>query len=81
MLSFDLRTVTFSYLPGYNASITYTPQDDSYEASFSAEDGENPHTLLAGLLSHHLNELTGGAPVASKKRTSGERFISVSVGG
>lgn len=79
MLSFDLRTVTFTYSPGYNAAITYTPQDDSYQVSFSADEGDNPHNLLAGLLSHRLNELTGGLKAGPQTPSTGQRFISVSV--
>ncbi|ORY27374.1 hypothetical protein BCR39DRAFT_589263 [Naematelia encephala] len=34
MLSFDLRTATMMYSPGFCASITYNPSSDSYEVSF-----------------------------------------------
>lgn len=34
MLSFDLRTAIFIYSPGYIASITYSPNSDTYEVSF-----------------------------------------------
>lgn len=91
MLSFDLRTATFSYSPGFNASITYSPNSDSYECSFfrsstpatpatpltaSGNGDTNPHELLAALLSHRLNELTRRSDV--KKGTVGIGFISVS---
>lgn len=91
MLSFDLRTATFSYSPGFNASITYSPNSDSYECSFfrssapntpatplAVSGGEpNPHELLAPLLSHRLNELTRRSDV--KKGTVGREFIAVSL--
>ncbi|EIW73135.1 hypothetical protein TREMEDRAFT_37169 [Tremella mesenterica DSM 1558] len=35
LLSFDLRTATFIYTPGFCASITYDPMGDTYETSFS----------------------------------------------
>lgn len=76
MISFDLRTATFTYAPGYTASITYTPQDDSYRIIFDAE-GVSPHGAMAGLLSHRLNEMTGG-PKSSVKRSTGEQFLGVS---
>ena len=91
MLSFDLRTATFSYSPGFNASITYSPNSDSYECSFfrssspqtpatpltAGGNGDtNPHEPLAALLSHRLNELTRRSDV--KKGTVGKGFISVS---
>lgn len=78
VLSFDLRTVTFAYAPGNTAAITYTPQDDSYQVSFSADQGTSPHDMLAGLLSHHLNELTR-EPKRVGKSSTGERFISVRI--
>ncbi|WVQ93944.1 hypothetical protein IAU59_001022 [Kwoniella sp. CBS 9459] len=37
MLSFDLHTATLSYAKGYNASITYTPVDDSYQVTLFAD--------------------------------------------
>jgi mediator of RNA polymerase II transcription subunit 14 len=88
MLSFDLRTASFSYAVGFNASITYSPNSDSYECTFvrasptntpvtpSTGTGEaSPHEMLAPLLSHKLNELTRSADV--KKGTVGKEFISV----
>lgn len=89
MLSFDLRTATFSYSPGFNASITYSSSSDSYECSFvrsssvntpatpmTATGDSNPHEPLAPLLSHRLNELTRHSD--AKKGTVGKGFISVS---
>ena len=77
MISFDLRTATFTYAPGYTASITYTPQDDSYRILFDAE-GVSPHEIMAGLLSHRLNELASG-PKSLVKGSTGEQFLGVSV--
>lgn len=80
MLSFDLRTATFSYATGHTAAITYTPQDDSYDVSFSCDnDQENPHDKIAGLLSHRLNELTRIATsVKGESKRTGIVFMSVS---
>jgi len=87
MLSFDLRTASFSYAVGFNASITYSPNSDSYECTFTRASPANtpatptiageasPHEMLAPLLSHKLNELTRGADV--KRGTVGREFISV----
>lgn len=88
MLSFDLRTASFSYAAGFNASITYSPTSDSYECTFVRASPVNspvtpmvgygeasPHETLAPLLSHKLNELTKGADV--KRGTVGREFISV----
>jgi hypothetical protein len=87
MLSFDLRTASFSYAVGFNASITYSPNSDSYECTFTRASSVNtpatptvtgeasPHEMLAPLLSHKLNELTRGADV--KRGTVGREFISV----
>jgi mediator of RNA polymerase II transcription subunit 14 len=86
MLSFDLRTASFSYAVGFNASITYSPNSDSYECTFTRASpvhtpatpsiGEaSPHEMLAPLLSHKLNELTRTADV--KRGTVGREFISV----
>ena len=80
MLSFDLRTATFSYAPGYNASITYTPQDDSYEVSFTSEHGDSPHTKLAGLLSHRLNEMALNG-IKQENGKTGREFLTVSKDG
>lgn len=77
MISFDLRTALFTYAKGHTASITYTPQDDSYMVSFESANGESPHEILAPLLSHRLNELAGG-PKDVVKGTTGKQFISVS---
>jgi mediator of RNA polymerase II transcription subunit 14 len=87
MLSFDLRTASFSYAVGFNASITYSPNSDSYECTFTRASPVNtlatpsitgeasPHEMLAPLLSHKLNELTRTADV--KRGTVGREFISV----
>lgn len=131
MLSFDLRTATFSYSPGFIASITYTPTSDSYLVTFTrtgsasshsamvtgvspaaaltprvvltpvtqmtpvahmsgltpagmtpgmtpgslVQTQESPHEVLAGLLSHRLNELVG---TGRRKGTAGKEFILVS---
>lgn len=87
MLSFDLRTASFSYAVGFNAYITYSPNSDSYECTFTRASPANtpatptitgeasPHEMLAPLLSHKLNELTRGADV--KRGTVGREFISV----
>ncbi|RSH89438.1 mediator complex subunit [Saitozyma podzolica] len=128
MLSFDLRTATFSYSPGFIASITYTPTSDSYLVTFTrtgsasghsamiagvspaaaltprvaltpvtqmtpvahmsgltpagmtpgmtpgslVQTQESPHEVLAGLLSHRLNELVG---TGRRKGTAGKEFI------
>lgn len=79
MLSFDLRTATFSYSPGYVASITYTPEVDSYEVSFSCdEEGKaNPHDFLAALSSHRLNELAADRGTGRSRGTVGVKFIGV----
>ncbi|KAL7420323.1 mediator complex subunit [Cryptotrichosporon argae] len=88
MLSFDLRTATLEYAPGFIVSITYTPASDSYEASFSRsaigatpamstparEDEPNPHEQLAPVLSYRLNELTREG---SRSETAGKRFIQL----
>jgi hypothetical protein len=79
MISFDLRTALFTYAKGHTASITYTPQDDSYMVSFESADGESPHEILAPLLSHRLNELAGG-PKNAVKGSTGKQFLSVSRG-
>lgn len=81
MISFDLRTATLAYSPGYLCSITYDSTTDAYVVSFDRSPAEqrigadkavNPHTVLAGLLSWELNELVQqGKDVAS-------RFIGVS---
>ena len=92
MLSFDLRTATFVYAPGFHASITYTPSSDSYQASFfrssamlgttpatstPAQSGEgNPHELIAPLLSNRLNDLVSKR--RSKPESTGVEFIGVS---
>jgi mediator of RNA polymerase II transcription subunit 14 len=89
MLSFDLRTATFSYSPGFNASITYSSVSDSYECTFVRSSPVNtpatpatmsgdasPHEILGPLLSHKLNELTKSEDV--KKGTVGREFITVS---
>ncbi|KAK4683698.1 mediator of RNA polymerase II transcription subunit 14, partial [Tremellales sp. Uapishka_1] len=86
VLSFDLRTATLSYYPGFNVSITYTPLSDSYEVSFfrsSANtpatparmmDGDpSPHHIIAPLLSHRLNELAR----AGRKGSLGRKFIQL----
>lgn len=78
MISFDLRTALFTYAKGHTASITYTPQDDSYMVSFESADGDSPHEILAPLLSHRLNELAGG-PKDVVKGTTGKQFISVNL--
>ncbi|WVQ85214.1 hypothetical protein IAT38_007379 [Cryptococcus sp. DSM 104549] len=38
MLSFDLCTATLQYAKGHNASITYTPTDDSYQVTLFLDD-------------------------------------------
>jgi len=88
MLSFDLRTASFSYAIGFNASITYSPNSDSYECTFTRASPVNtpvtptvhigdasPHEMLAPLLSHKLNELTRSEDV--KRGTVGKEFIAV----
>lgn len=90
MLSFDLRTATFSYSPGFNASITYSSTSDSYECTFMRSSPVNtpgtpatvsaeasPHEVLGPLLSHKLNDLTRSEDV--KKGTVGREFITVSL--
>ncbi|OXG84460.1 hypothetical protein C349_02506 [Cryptococcus neoformans var. grubii Br795] len=72
ILSFDLRTATLQYAPGYNASITYSPTDDSYRITFFlsspfSDIDRNPHELLAPLLSAKLNELTSAGIVGETK--------------
>lgn len=76
MISFDLRTAMFTYAKGHTASITYTPQDDSYMVSFEAEGTKSPHEVMAPLLSYKLNELAGG-PKSAAKGTTGNQFLSV----
>ncbi|KIR37685.1 hypothetical protein I307_06071 [Cryptococcus deuterogattii 99/473] len=76
MLSFDLRTAVLQYAPGYNASITYSPTDDSYRITFflsspSSDTDRNPHELLAPLLSAKLNELTS-TDIAGKNKAKGQ---------
>lgn len=76
MLSFDLRTAVLQYAPGYNASITYSPTDDSYRITFflsspSSDAYGNPHELLAPLLSAKLNELTS-TDIAGKNKAKGQ---------
>ena len=57
MISFDLRTATFTYSLGFSAAITYSPNDDSYQVVFAADDGDNPHDALAAPLTAKLNSL------------------------
>ncbi|KAL0240364.1 hypothetical protein I308_106615 [Cryptococcus tetragattii IND107] len=76
MLSFDLRTAVLQYAPGYNASITYSPTDDSYRITFflsspSSDAEGNPHEHLAPLLSAKLNELTS-TDIAGKNKAKGQ---------
>jgi len=80
VLAFDLRTAAISYAPGFNCSITYTPEIDSYEVLFFRDDEgkSNPHALIAPLLSHRLNELTSAGVTERKKNSVGIDFIGVS---
>ena len=84
MLSFDLRTATISYTPGFNASITYTPEADTYEVFFfrHGEAKDSPHEMLANLLSQRLNELSSAAQRTGRSGSGisrvGREFIGVS---
>ncbi|KAK8844610.1 hypothetical protein IAR55_006457 [Kwoniella newhampshirensis] len=82
MLSFDLRKATLSYAKGYNASITYKPNDDSYQVTFfrdaavslsptESNPNHNPHDILAPLLSAKLNELTAFTTLQGEAATNG----------
>lgn len=76
ILSFDLRTATLQYAPGHNASITYSPTDDSYRITFflsspSSDTDRNPHELVAPLLSARLNELTSTG-IAGENKPKGQ---------
>ncbi len=80
VLYFDLRTATICYSSGFNASIAYSPEADSYEVSFSRDDEgkASPHDPIAPLLSDRLNNLTSAV---SLRRSSmvGRQFIGVCV--
>ncbi|OCF33140.1 hypothetical protein I316_05185 [Kwoniella heveanensis BCC8398] len=82
LLSFDLHTATLSYAKGYNASITYTPVDDSYQVTQEAIQGQqetqrNPHSILAPLLSAKLNELTSAPAAGAKRGAVAREFIGL----
>ncbi|WWD22838.1 hypothetical protein CI109_107332 [Kwoniella shandongensis] len=91
MLSFDLRKATLSYAKGYNASITYTPNNDSYQVTFFRDtpapslapkadlDGaqDNTHDILAPLLSAKLNELTSSRRERVREGSVGREFVGL----
>lgn len=69
MLSFDLRTATFSYSPGFNASITYSPTSDSYEATFF-------RTSSANMTSSTTPGTSAGAPDATPRSLAPDAVAS-----
>ena len=83
VLSFDFHTAAFSFAPGFNASITYSPVADSYEVFFFRDEhsAKSPHTPLAGLMSHRLNDLALAGRNGKTKGTVGQKFVGVSAAG
>ncbi|WWC85678.1 uncharacterized protein L201_000544 [Kwoniella dendrophila CBS 6074] len=91
MLAFDLRTATLSYSKGYNASITYTPTDDSYQVTLSTDSTSvptsetttnlqstpNPHEMLSPLLSARLTELASTPTGEIQKGAIGREFFGL----